>query len=516
MTTLSSVIKANQIPAVAGAAISQNELLEIFSDGKVSPCAVSDYATVANAGTAILAATTSSVYTTNTPNANGTSFTNASGIAQDALGNIYELTRTRSSSGATGGGLGINKYNSLGALQESVVLLSSTPDYAYTSNIGILSNGNLFVTWSQNTSLTSYYAIITPQLAVVVPQTVLNSSATNSGYSSSCALSGGGFAAAYTNTSGIIQISTYNNAGAFQASATVTGSSSCQSGILQLSSGNIALVTEVGTTLSYTIYSSALAVVTATTATTVASGYPVIAVCGMSGYFAFASIGQSTSAPAGYAVVSNAGSLQGAGTITGSGSTNVGNPETGVSLFNDDTNFWMIVTNGSTAVPYSQITPLGVLTSYGSAPIFGMSVMDPGSKNIYTVTGGATTTCSVFSPSALQITSSETFSAGLSGSNIATDVAALGDATVFVGGDGTTYLTTSIWKAENTAIIGVASSASASGQTVEVITSSGYYQITQLKGSMTKSFNMNSTSGSNLIANKGVIAGVGISQLGIQ
>lgn len=510
MTTLSSVIKANQIPAVAGAAISQNELLEIFSDGKVYPCAVSDYATVANAGTAILAATTSSVYI-NTPNVNGTSFTNASGIAQDALGNIYELTK----SGANSNGLGINKYNSLGALQESVVLLSSTTDGAYISNIGILSNGNLFVTWSQNTSLTSYYAIITPQLAVVVPQTVLNSSATNSGYSSSCALSGGGFAASYTNTSGIIQISTYNNAGAFQASATVTGSSSCQSGILQLSSGNIALVTKVGTTLSYTIYSSALAVVTATTATTVASGYPVIAVCGMSGYFAFASIGQSTSATVGYAVVSNAGSLQGAGTITGFGSTNVGNPETGVSLFNDDTNFWMIVTNGSTAVPYSQITPLGVLTSYGSAPIYGMSIMDPGSKNIYTV-GGATTTCSVFSPSALQITSSETFSAGLSGSNSVSDVAALGDATVFVGGSGTTYLTTSIWKAENTAIIGVASSASASGQTVEVITSSGYYQITQLKGSLTKSFNMNSTSGSNLIGNKGVIAGVGISQLGIQ
>jgi hypothetical protein len=95
MTTLSSVVKANQIPATAGTSILQNALLEVFSNGKACPCVVSDYAAVANAGTAILAPTTSSQFVYYPfSGAAGDTYTNSNSMVQDSAANLYVAVET--------------------------------------------------------------------------------------------------------------------------------------------------------------------------------------------------------------------------------------------------------------------------------------------------------------------------------------------------------------------------------------------------------------------------------------
>lgn len=519
MTTLSSVVKANQIPVTAGASILQNELVQIFSDGKAYPCQVSDYAAVANAGAAILATTTSSQYVYYPFSGAGTNLSGSNQIISDSAGNLYCALETTGPSSSANSSLQINKYSLSGVLLGTVALTSS--DYPIDLNIGQLSNGNIFVTWTQNSSLLAYYAIITPSLDIVVPQTTMNgSSSSSSPYVSSLPLPSGGFAAVYTNSSGVEQVSVYNNAGVFQTSATITGSSNYKSAIALLSSGNIAVVTKNGTTLSFTIFSPALAIVTATTSTTVApNGYgPSINV--MSGFVAFGTVGGGTVAPNEIAIVSNAGVQQGA-TVSVAGTSN---GPTSCQLFNDGTQFWLVTAQASGGVGtygmYVSISTAGVATIYNTSVTFGSyftSAWDSVTNRIYTLGTGAS--IFEFSPSNPGTVNTVSISANLLSSDGVQYLLSLGDGALFVGGANSSAtnnpFTYSIWKAENTAVLGPAQSAASAGATVEVVTASGYYPITQLRGSPTKSFNMNSTSGSNLIGNKGVIAGIGVGQVGI-
>ncbi len=96
---------------------------------------------------------------------------------------------------------------------------------------------------------------------------------------------------------------------------------------------------------------------------------------------------------------------------------------------------------------------------------------------------------------------------------MANTFAALGDGTMFMGGNGTTYLTLSIWKAENTAIIGPAQTTASAGAQVQAVIASGYYPINALMGSQSKTFTMKS--GANLYGNAGSICGIGVGQQGM-
>ena len=517
-TTLSSLIKNNQIPVTAGTTILQNALLEIFSDGYAYPCSVADYAATPNKGTAILAATAISFSSLN----NWTSGTDYgcspnSPMIQDSLGNLYVLTANTTS----GTGLVCSKYSAAGAFIGSLVIDSVGTAVNY-ANIGILSNGNLFAVYSVN-STAEKFSIFTPQLVSVVAATALNNSFASDMAVASIPLSGGGFAAVYGTSTTNLQLSIYSNAGGFLYSAANTVDATQHiSGLAQLSNGNIVVAFNNTATLKFGIYSTTASVVVATTSTgiAIANAAPVAVSVLASGFFALASYTNTTSTPANAAVFSNAGAIQGS-IIVSTGGNGTSIP---LGLVNDGTNFWLITSNGGTtqAPIYTKITTAGVATvtaigmAFGAAEYSNFCVGYDGCGIIIIMSGNATTTTlySAFSVNlGIELVSATTIAAGAA-SNANISMLMVGDgAFAAYTYPSATATDLSIWKAVNSAIIGPAQAAAAPAAQVQVIVASGYYPINKLKGTQGKAFTMKS--GANLYGNNGSINGIGVAQQGM-
>ncbi|MHB8354771.1 MAG: hypothetical protein ACYDCF_10120 [Burkholderiales bacterium] len=513
MTTLSSLIKANQIPAVAGAPIAQNNLVQIGPSGKATPCSVSDYSAIANAASAILGATTTSSYNITVGPHAGMAYSTNSLTAQDGQGNLFVLGEQTNTSGP----IAVWKYSSAGAFLQSYAL----PSGSLQATISVLSNGNLLVVWY--TASGQFFTVLSPSLLVVVAATSLT--AYSSAEFAAISLPGGGFAVCFTTAATSAEIAVYSNAGVLAGSATIA-SVAAVCGLLSLSNGNVAVVYENATNvMQVAVYTTVAALAFGPTSTGVtAYGGAAASMTAMTGYFGIAFPTGNTT-PAEAFIFSNNAVLQGAGISAGQNSSSNENATCSL-ICNDGVNFWFVTVSATYSPIYSQISSAGVLLNQFSGAVIGTStsstyvaVFDSASRSIFIASSVTTTTkYSAFSVDLLyEIESAISIAAGSTATGSDSWLTALGDgAFFFVCENNTAQFVISIWKGVNTAIIGAAQAAAASGATVGVITAPGYFQITGLKGSTTKSFNMNSTSGSNLIGNKGVMAGVGISQLGIQ
>lgn len=495
--------------ATAGAAIAYLNLLEVFPDGNAYPCQVSDYAATPNKSTAILAATTTAYYAVAAQQNQLLCGTNVNTV-QDSSGNVYVIAATSS----TNANMNILKYTSAGVQVGSVAIGGGT---VQSANIGILTNGNIFVTWGNVGTTNCQFAIYTPQLLQVVAPTVLNNSAIAT-VQSSVALPGGGFAALYEVTGSVMQLAIYTNAGGLAYSATITGSN-YGGGIAVLSNGNIVVTTVISSFWNYSIYTPTMTLVAGPTATTWGpySNYGT-ALSVLNGYFM---VGTSTSnSTANQAiVVSNSGAQQG-GVISMTGTTGgAGNPNTGCLLFNDGTNFWFVGINSTTyAAIYMKVSISGASTLFTGAVIGGSSAGIIGgidiAGNIYVMTNVSTTAkYSVFSTSSgFEIIAAVTIAAGTTNTGSMEGFLILGDA-AFLFTTLATNLVMSIWKAIDTAIIGVAQSAAMKGSPTTVVIGSGYYTITKLMGSATKAFTMKS--GADIYGNNGSIMSQAVSLQGM-
>lgn len=503
-TTLSSLIKNNQFPVIAGAAINQNDLVQMMPNGKVYPCGVSDYAVKPNRADIILAPTVlTSIY----------------GLVpqyyldpiniQDSQGNNYVLQQTASANN----GLAFSSFTPAGVLIGTVTL--STVINVISANIKILSNNNVLVTWSTTVVNGAKFAIITSATSLptlLVSATSMHTTQTGTAYcSAGQSLSGGGFVIAYNTSSSAGIIDLYTNAGVWvSSSASITSlAGNEQLALKQLSNGNLLLIRNYNTTpASYSIWTSALVSVVASTA------IPQQVNCwsSLNGFFAFGWMNITTS---NYSVYNNAGVLQGTTTsFTCSGS--IATTMQGF-MQNDGTDFWFL-TPQTAGFTYNRISTAGALIT--STPTTNsingaMCGFDASFKLFisFFISGSVTrffvfdtTTLSIYPQLDQTIVSAGT-PAGL---------------TSFYCLDGAVFQTSydtlgqqyyGIFKLTNTAILGVAQSTVAAGATVQVVVDKGYYQINPLKGTASKSFTMKTFA--NIYGNNGAISGIAVTQQGM-
>lgn len=474
----------------AGAPFVTNDVVQMMSNGQAAPVRTSDYGVVANAGTAILAATTA------TSNAVTQSYSGSLAV-QGPDGSLYFLKSAT-----------LDKYSVAGTLIQSY----SIATLPTLNNIFFLTNGNLCITGVDNSS-NAYYLIFNPVgMVLVVAPTLMTTSTGNAKNLATIPLVGGGFAAFYngaSTTSATLAI--YNNAGVLQSSATVTTTSSSIMPLLnltQLSNGNIA-VAYLNTNYFVAIYnlSAVIQVAPFTTGWPMAQGTynvscPYFSV--MTGFFAI-------SPYPGYCMIfSNAGSQQGASFI--GTPVALAYPAYTNSVVNDGTNFWFVYIT-PTSVNYVSITTAGATVSYSFPATFGAtagqwSYFDSATGNIVTWFG-ATAYC-VFSPAlaslitpltnlGTSLSSNDYYSATAMASQ--TGLVMLGDgAFLCYGGNASGVAFISIWKSINTAIIGIATGSAVVGALVSLFSQSGVYYANTIKGSGSKTFDHSTA---NIYGNKG-------------
>ena len=347
----SSSSSSGSSTGIAGVAVAANNLVQLAADGSIYPCQTSDFATVANAGTAILAATS----LTNYPayQAYGCNSNNP-GLLVDSAGYYYILTSV------SGNGLTVVKYTPLGALVSSVGVTSISNYYSYCKMF-FLSNGNICCTqFIGNGGAGGYssFCIINPatMTQVVAPTTMTGAGA---GYGlDACPLLGGGFAAVYPNGSSSVQFTVYNNAGAQQATTTFSalGAYNTDSyAISQLSNGNCAIIDAyVASTgaINLVIFNTAatqiLAPTTVSSILAKVNNYQLNAsISVVPGYFCITGVNTNSIASG---VFTNGGALQGAVYTQ-----YMANSGISPSVVNDGVNFWTSCANSSY---YLQITKL--------------------------------------------------------------------------------------------------------------------------------------------------------------
>jgi len=509
-TPISQFLTAPQPQANAGVAVALNNLLQLFPDGNVYPAQVSDYAATANTGN-ILAPTTLS-------NAYATTFPGGALAAQGLDGSYYVLAADGSS---TTDGLTLTKYTALGVLVSSVVLDSSASNSCPQANVFILSNGNIGVVWSES-SVGAKYAVYNVYLQAVQSVAVPTGGGTT--YAAnivSCAITVGGFALFYGTAATTSSLTIYNNSGAQQATASLAATGSAvPSAIAQISNGNLALTYNTGSAHQVTIYNTSAVQQVAPFAGPTTAGGPAC-IASVSGYFALSSYVSSTQIS--YTVYSNAGAKQGSTlSFTALVQTYYAFP-----LVSDGTNFWAVYVTGSSpsTFNFTKITTAAVSTTYLGGTVTSLatstfSLAYDGYGNLISTVCNFTNNASgsiyytVFNINLLislvAVTQVSTYYGAY------TNAIAVGDgATLIVGASalsGTAAYQTII-KYVNTAILGAATIAAAINTPVTFDTTSGYKQITPLKGTFSKTFN-NKTS-SNVYGNAGTIISTAVTLQGM-
>jgi hypothetical protein len=483
--------------ANAGAAVAQNNLLELFPDGSVYPAQVTEYAATANVGN-ILAPTLLS-------NANAITFVGGVIAAQGGDGSLYVLT------GASGAnGLILAKYTALGAFVSSVVL-DSTANTCPQANVLVLSNGSIAVTWFQTAGNVAKYAVYDKYLQVVQAATsAVGSSTTYSSGVVSCAISSGGFAMFYGTSNTASNLTIYNNSGVQQATAALAGTGgSAPFAMTQISNGNLLLTYNTGAAHQCTIYSTAavqqVAPFAGPTVFNGGSGAAVLA--SVPGFFIVGSVSSGTQYT--YIVYSTVGAQQGAPVVVTPSNTNFW----GLPVVSDGINFWAIYATGVTpfTINFTKITTTGIATTFSGGTVTGggnwsMSVAYDGCGNIIAQACNYANNINyvVFNVNLAVVVKPMAAISSYTGRY--TSTVAVGDGTVlFAGSSGSDGVAAymQITKYINTAILGPATSSSGANTSVSFDSSGGYKQITRLKGGFSSTFNHKT--GTNFYGNAGSI-----------
>ena len=273
----------NSLFLTAGAAIINEALLEMGSDGKVYPVTEAYGAVVANKGSNVF---------NETQVASGYIFeAGRAAMVKDSSGNLYIFANTSSYNNIT-----IYKYSPAGALLGSVgavALGTQTIHNTYGAQLRILSDGNILALWCDNdTGQKLKFAILSPTLTVVKTATNIG----NGPYGLSVGLttlSGGGFAVVYddysTNTQ--LKFATFNNAGtAVVAPTTIKtkAAGAAYAWATELSDGNLVVAYNQSSDHSYGVFTPAGAVVSAFTQLSTYAGVTWSELSAMAGTFCVA------------------------------------------------------------------------------------------------------------------------------------------------------------------------------------------------------------------------------------
>ena len=504
------------------AVTSLGNTMSIFSNSKVTPASVLDYAVTANAGSTIVAATS---LTGNVFGAQANYLAQCVTDKNSIDGNIYELSYVVSA------GLVLTRFSPGGVLLTSVTIEAAT-----TWLIGIvrvLSNGNVAVSYAVNSATGTKYAVYDKALQTVIKAPGAPTGGTVAyGYGSfMVTLTGGGFAIIYGTSATAANLTMFDNTGTQTATAAITStfSSSNLMNMVQLSSGNLAFAWNPGSgNYTYAIYSTAGGQVKAPTSTAIAvnSSY-VGAMAATTGYFAMGL--QVTSTTYSVQVYDNTGTKQGSNIPITMGALGSGLINTSLLADPLSARFWIAYAynNSGNTNPYqwqyatiSTAAVLGAINNGSSVTPgssgFGVSVFDP-VGNIISVLGnsanGAATVASIWDSTTQQIVSSANIDSSASAGSFSAPLVLSDGAVLYFGGNASGLAYFKSVKYLNSAIIGVALNSVSANAACPVDTTPGYKVGTPLLGSPTKTFDMSST---NIVGNKGSITvGGGVSLKGI-
>lgn len=474
-----------------GNAIAANDLLELAANGLLYPVQVSDFAAVANQGTAVVAQTAVSAFSTSGNNSNA--------VLAASDGSVYAAV----ANATVNDGIKLAKYLSNGSLFGSVVLDATTTTVSNSPVVIQLANGNIAVLWANTTGTFLNFAIVDQFLNVIVAKTAIDSLDAGLTFSAS-ALTGGGFAVAYSKTNPFLAV--YTNAGgvtlagAALNNAAAFGIATPGLAIAQLSNGNLAIgiaTTTAAKLLGYAITTAAGANVVGCTILNAggAAAGTSVQVSALTGFFAIANArGASSNAY----VLNNAGVLQG-----GAYTDAVNVSANGGQLVNDGAQFWFLYgTATATLMMIASLPVAGANFIASNVAVAAQAAFVAFYDRGYVVMYNAGSTGFFYVIPAL------------TGGNIGAVVSLAGPATVSnpgirPGGDATAVLinnaSVSVYKYANTAIVGVSQQILAAGNSGTALLFSmgpGAYPTNAIAGTVGKAFDHTAT---NIVANKGVM-----------
>lgn len=481
---------------IAGAAVTAGDLLQMKSDGKAYPINDAAVAAVTELGALLCPMTTTH---------SGGGAIGCQGWRPAALvhsnGDIYTAGVTACT---------IKRYDITGKAVGAVNVDANSAIGGNYSQFRMveLSNGNIAVVFMGGVSpYYPFYAVIDQNLNIIKPYAQGPYAQSVSAQFGLCALSGGGFACAwseYSAGSSILRV--FDNSG----NPTIANTKWCadvgsgytlSSSICQLSNGNLALVRSgnSGTVnTKYAIYTTAGVQVKAETQLTGDS------VVGQSfifsvraGYFCLHA-GQVGSDK--FYVFDNAGVLQGSAYSPGAVGTNTTNP---CALLSDGVDFFAITAPGQSGglqlvqiakIPISGNAQDVVVTTYSMTVVGGNSLSVDAylAGDIITVLGFINSNGGGQKPFFFQatktgvlVTQQTTFGAQVLPNNASIAVCALNPRVAFVCGfvwfDGSSACQLGIAKTASTSIIGVAATSANVGSIAQILIAKGVYVVNALK-----------------------------------
>jgi hypothetical protein len=499
---LSDFIKNGaQLQAQAGSlAIAANDLTAIAAAvNQLFSCQTADFAAVANQGAQVFPTTTVTGFIAQ--NMRNSIYFN------QADGSIFAMAPYLTAAN----GMKVFKYLPNGTLYNSA-LLDSTNSTMLSPTIAKLSNGNYVCVWAINAG-SVYFAIVDQYLNVVVPKTAVSAYDVTANPFHAIALSGGGFAIAYSNSNPCNVV--YDNTGAVvKAAGTLTNAAAFGVAVsitlVQLSNGNLAYGIASGSTgklLGHAITSAAGANVLQVTLLDTGTGSSTtrVAISAMANYYGVALL---TSSNFKACVLSLAGALQGAEFTDAAGG---GGPNPDMKLLNDGSVFWGIYDTGSNSINIAGIPTTGgagVVTT-GFSGLSAHQNLDAVIERGFIVfqTGGACTVVQTNgAANAVYLVNQFNADSSHGGMKLLTDFS-------FIGWGPGSQMTG--YKYLNTAIVGIAQQAVAAGNAGTVVTVNpgpGAYPCNALVGTVGKAYDH---SASAIVGNKGTMFGNSASMKGV-
>lgn len=515
---------------VAGAAIAEDDAVEIGPEGKAYPVNVTDYAAVTNCnyGTAQTSTATgrivaqTEIFSGYYLNQNAA---NEKQLVQGDNGDIFMLTPRSASNDVV-----LRRYSAGGALLGSVIVNTDAAN-AYYAQIVKTANGNLVVAFSNSTGLR--YAVFTQILVTVKAITTIEALYS---YSSSVfditTLTAGGFAVVYQPSAGSgldTSMATFDNSGTAVVAPTViwtrTGSvGSPMYKIEQLSNGNIAILAHTLNVSSgsfmgqwHAIYTTAVMQVMAFTGIDTAAEAQYEVHLKVSGDYYAVCYRRGDNSTYYVVVFSNSGVQQG---------TVYSRSDAGIYTMHmaaGDACFWFIssrnsdskmllakipVTGGAGAT-VADVTTTGTSNCQSKMKIFVegdyiVAVAKPTTNNYLILFVMSATTGALVNAASTAI--------GASWTGVGTGIYLVpgGDFSFIALYEFTTTAGTyfCVGKYANTSVVGVAAAAAAQGDPVSIKQGAGTYVCNTLKGTSSVAFDH--TSGANIYGNKGALLTNGV------
>lgn len=482
-----------------GATVAQNDAVEMGPDGLIYPVLTTDYASVANAGSQIIAQTQiTSAFT---------SGEDRQAFAVGPDGCLYFVTPN-----SGGNGCKLTRYTPMGTQPISVVL-DSTATALNQKRIFFLSNGKIAVVWACGTNL--QFTILDSGLNTVVATTVIDASCF-AGSNDAIPLTGGGFAVCWLNSPNQKFAIYGNNGAAVYASATIQtwgAAPGAYTRMAQLSSGDVAIAVVVSATgtngLYHAIRSTVGAQVLAMTNLDSTASLILPEISSLNAFYAITKQIGPGSLIKGW-VLNNAGAVQGA---PFSASTAFGNNRNS-KLVNDGTAFFLLWSDSNatgslkmTKLPTSGTGYISQLTNApGSYGTYIDAFYERGMIGVINVSSGnVTPSFFVIRPDFVLMNNNPGFGVA-PGTNIgsAPAIIPVGDFAFAACYDYSATAGTNFYigKYANSAVIGVAAAATGVGNLVGVSGLAGAYLCNGLRGTASKQFDHSAT---NVYGNKGAL-----------